>query len=196
MYPPLALFCLCFFIFFFVASYYKMSITNLLTGTPALINRAFLPPPYNVAYGSFGSNQTQVVLGANTDTVITHNETYIASQTAIDPANPSRIVVSVSGVYKFSFSIQLDKAGAGVSLCEFWIKKNGINVPSSGCRAVVAGINGETFPYCEYLIQMDAGQYLEVFIVSPDTTMSAAAFAAAGTVPAVPSIITNIIQIS
>jgi hypothetical protein len=179
-----------------VASYYKMSITNLLTGTPALINRAFLPPPYNVAYGSFGSNQTQVVLGANTDTPITHNETYIASQTAIDPANPSRIVVSVSGVYKFSFSIQLDKAGAGVSLCDFWIKKNGTNVPSSGCRAVVAGNNGETFPYCEYLIQMEAGQYIEVYILSPDITMSAAAFVAAGTVPAVPSIITNIIQIS
>jgi len=174
-----------------------MSITSLLTGTPPLINRAFLPPPYNVAYGSFGSTQTQVVLGANTDTLITHNETYIASQTAIDPANPSRIVVSAPGVYKFSFSIQLDKAGVGVSLCDFWIKKNGINVPSSGCRAVVAGINGETFPYCEFLVQMEAaGQYLEVCILSPDTTMSAAAFAAAGTVPAVPSIITNIIQIS
>lgn len=173
-----------------------MSITNLLTGTPALISRAFLPPPYNVAYGSFGSDQTQVVLGANTDTVITHNQTYIASQTAIDPANPSRIVASVSGVYKFSFSIQLDKLGAGVSLCEFWIKKNGTNVPSSACRAVVAGVAGETFPYCEYLIQMDAGQYLEVFIVSPDITMSAAAFVAAGTIPAVPSIITNIVQIS
>lgn len=174
-----------------------MSITSLLTGTPPLINRAFLPPPYNVAYGSFGSNQTQVVLGANTDTLITHNETYIASQMAIDPANPSRIVVSAPGVYKFSFSIQLDKLGGGTSLCDFWIKKNGINVPSSGCRAVVAGNNGETFPYCEYLIQMEAaGEYLEVCILSPDTTMSAAAFAAAGTVPAVPSIITNIIQIS
>jgi hypothetical protein len=60
----------------------------------------------------------------------------------------------------------------------------------------VAGNNGETFPYCEYLIQMEAGQYLEVCILSPDITMSAAAFVVAGTVPAVPSIITNIVQIS
>ena len=179
-----------------MASYYKMSIASLLTGTSALINQAFLPPPYNVAYGSFGSNQTQIVLGANTDTPITHNQTYITSQTAIDPANPSRIVVSISGVYKFSFSIQLDKLGGGTSLCEFWIKKNGINVPSSACRAVVVGNNGETFPYCEYIIQMNAGQYLEVYIVSADITMSAAAFVAAGTIPAVPSIITNIIQIA
>lgn len=173
-----------------------MSVASILTATPCVIQKALLPPPYNTSYGSFGSDQTQIVLGANVETPITHNQTYISEKIIFDPLNPSHIVVYETGVYKFSFSIQLDKTGGGTSLCEFWIKKNGVAVPSSSSRAVVVGQNGETFPYCEYLIQMNAGQYIEVFIYSPDDTMSAKAFVAMGVIPAVPSVITNVIRIS
>ncbi len=99
-------------------------------------------------------------------------------------------------MYKLTYSIQLDKTGGGTSVADMWIAINGTAVPDSASRCVVVGQNGETFPFCEYLIPMSAGQYVEVYFFSPDATMAATSFVAAPPIPAVPSIITNVVQIA
>jgi len=172
------------------------SVSSLLKGSPPLINPVLLPAPYTIRYGSFGSTQTQPVLGVDQATAITYNTTFTASGVNYDPANPSRVVVSATGVYKFSYSVQLDKSGGGTSVCDLWIAIDGVVVPNSASRTVVVGQQGETFPYCEYILNLNQNQYVEVIFASPDASMIAEYFAPVGIYPAVPSIITNVVQIA
>ena len=175
-----------------------MSVSHILDENN-LIRRQWLPSPYNATYGQFSSTITQIVLGANTPTPITYNTTEIAFGTKYDTAFTSRIVVSLAGIYKFAYSIQLDKTGGGTSPVDFFIRVNGNDVPRSTSRTVVVGQNGENFVYCEYILSLGSLSYVEVLMYSPDNTMSAKYFPAVigpPDVPEVPSIITTIIQIA
>jgi hypothetical protein len=176
-----------------------MSVAGVL-GSNNRIDAMYLPAPYNLAYGSFSSSQTQRQTGnvANTPTVITYNTVEIVKDIALVPGSPSQIRVSNTGVYKLLYSIQLDKTGGGNSTCDIWIRKNGNNVPRSAGQVVVAGQNGETLPCVEYLLQLNANDFVEVVFSSPDSTMGVTAFPENVVVgiPAIPSIITNIIQIA
>jgi hypothetical protein len=172
-----------------------MSRTEFIDPITGYIQNQYIPPwSQTLAYGSFSSTQTQTVLGANTPTAITYNTTEIAQFTSY---SGSRIYTSRTGVYRFTYSIQLDKTGAGVNRCEIYIAVNGTPVPRSGGQIVVAGNNGETFPFCEYILQLTAGQYVEVFFNSSDATMTATRFPEViGQYPEIPSIISNIQQIA
>jgi len=181
---------------YFLNNQYMSTVSGLLKGSPPIISPQYLPAPYNIRYGSFGSTDSQTVTGANQATPITHNLTFIANGVDYDPANPSHIRITADGVYKVSYSVQLDKAGGGISTCDIWIAIDGVNVPTSASRDAVAGNNGESFVMCEYIFQLNSGQYFEVIFASPDDTMTAQHFAAVAPYPEVPSIITNVIQIS
>jgi hypothetical protein len=171
------------------------SISSLLSGTPATLNRSFIPIPI---YGQFLSDQTQTVSAINTATVLTYNQTNIANGVDFDPANPSRIRIFTTGIYRFCWSIQLDK---GVNVpdtavpCDVWIAINGAQVPLSGCRIAINSIQ-EQVPFCEYILQLNAGQYVEVYFASPSASMAATYFAAAAPYPDIPSIITTVQQIA
>ena len=172
-----------------------MSRTEFIDPITGYILPQYIPPySLTLAYGAFSSTQTQTVLGANTPTPITYNTTEIAQYTSY---SGSKIFVQRTGVYRFTYSVQLDKTGGGNSPCEIYIAVNGTPVPRSGGQVVVAGQTGETFPFCEYILQLTAGQYIEVFFNSSDATMTATRFPeVVGRYPEIPSIISNIQQIS
>lgn len=176
-----------------------MSFSGAL-GLDNKISQIYLPPPFSPAYGSFSSSVTQLQTGgvANTPTVITYDTVELVKDVALVPGSPSQIRVSNTGVYKFLYSIQLDKSGGGVSVCDIWIRVNGTNVPRSSGQVVVNGPNGETLPCVEYLLSLNAHDFVEVVFSSPDATMAVTAFPENLVVgiPSIPSIITNIIQIA
>jgi hypothetical protein len=163
-------------------------------GTGQILPKYIPPWSQTLAYGSFSSTVSQTVLGANTPTAITYNTTEIAQFTSF---SGSRIFVQRTGVYRFTYSIQLDKSGGGNSPCEIYIAINGTPVPRSGSQVRVAGQTGETFPFCEYILQLTAGQYIEVFFNSSEPSMTATRFPeVVGQYPEIPSIISNIQQIA
>jgi hypothetical protein len=171
------------------------SVSALLSGTPAALNRAYLPIPI---YGQFASDQSQTVSAINTATELTYNQTFIANGVDFDPANPSRVRIFTTGVYRFCWSVQLDKDIAVPDTavpCDVWIAIDGVSVPLSACQIAINSIQ-EQVPFCEYILQLNAGQYVEVYFSSPSDTMRAAFFAAAAPRPAIPSIITTIQQIA
>jgi hypothetical protein len=177
-----------------------MSASYLFRQTEPIVASKFLPPPLAQRYGAFSSSVTQLQTGgvANTPTPITYNTTELNNGVAIDGSVASKLVVSAGGVYKILYSIQLDKSGGGTPTCDIWIRQNGQNVPRSAGQVVVAGPNGETLPCVEYLLAMDAGDDVEVVFSSSDASMAVTAFPENVVVgiPAVPSIITNIVQIA
>jgi hypothetical protein len=148
-------------------------------------------------YGQFSSTLTQLITGANQPTVITHNTTEQSAGVSYDPLFPSRVVVSKTGTYKYAYSVQLDKSGGGTSFVDMFIRINQNPVANSSSRTTVAGQNGESFVMIEYILTLNAGDYVETVFTSPDNTMAITAFPAVPpAVPAVPSIITTVIQIA
>lgn len=141
-------------------------------------------------FGSFSLNTTKVVTAANTPTVIPYDT--VEASRGITVQNTSNIVAPVKGFYEFNWSIQLDKAGSGNSVCDIWLRKNGQDIPRSAGQVVVAGNNGETLPFVNYILELNANDRVQVVFASPDVTMAATFFAAKVSpfvCPAIPSII-------
>jgi len=148
--------------------------------------------PQPLPYGSFSSTQDQKVIGANTTTVMTYNTTDIASQIYF---SGSRIYVQSSGVYRVLSSVQFDTSSGGTQRVTYWYRKNGTNIPNTASTFTIAN-NGENVGTVEILVSLNAGDYIELVMISPDANMTAQYTIPTGSapnaVPAVPSIITVI----
>jgi hypothetical protein len=172
-----------------------MSVANILDfgGTGKILPRYIPPFPQTVAYGSFSSTTTQYVTGVNQATPLTYNTTEIAQYTNI---SGSRVYVQQTGVYRVSYSVQLDIDDNKNGTTDLFISVNGTPVPRSTTKNVLQGKDAEYAPYCDYILSLNAGQYYEVVLVGNNATIHAAYFAGNGTYPVIPSIITNVQQIA
>ena len=146
-----------------------------------------------LAAGSYSSSASQSIVTPGTPQAISMNTTEYQFRTSLVAG--TRIYAGATGAYKFTYSIQLNNTSGSNQTVTIFIKKNGSTVARSGSQVVVRN-NEPTFPYCEYVLSMNAGDYVEVFFDSGATTVSAIAVAAAGALPAIPSIIANLVQIS
>jgi hypothetical protein len=110
----------------------------------------------------------------------------------------SQIVVANTGIYNIQFSSQMDKTDAGVDYVNFWLRKNGVDVTAS---AGVISLQGNAPAYMmaawNYLIQLIAGDIVELYWGSADTNMSIQSEVAQISPlahPAIPSTILTITQ--
>ena len=107
----------------------------------------------------------------------------------------SRIVVGTTGMYVLNYSVQFQKSGGNTRSVKIWLKVDNANVPRSASLITISGQGGETFPFCEYMVPLTAGQYFEFVYQSADTSVVATAFPATATAPAIPSIIANVYRV-
>jgi hypothetical protein len=110
----------------------------------------------------------------------------------------SQIVVANTGIYNIQFSSQMDKTDAGVDYVNFWLRKNGVDVTAS---AGVISLQGNAPAYMmaawNYLIELIAGDIVELYWGSADTNMSIQSEVAQISPlahPAIPSTILTITQ--
>jgi hypothetical protein len=150
-------------------------------------NSANAPRPYAAFYDT--TTQTNPV--ANVARGMTLNSTTAAY--AVRLGGPtSRIYVSEVGVYNIQFSAQVDKTGVGSDAMYIWLRVNGVNVPHSAGKVVISGFNAESVPAWNYVVNLQANDYIELMWSSPDTSMVLYATAAASPVPAIPSVIVTV----
>lgn len=157
-------------------------------------------PIVSMPCACFSSTATQFVAGVNTETVWSYDTTEHASGVTL--ANnglgvPTRVTVSETGVYEVTYSAQLSKHTGNVVVTSIWAKIDGTNVPRSNSQVSIGGSHETAIPYCSYLIEMTAGQYLEFFFSAPDVIVHIEAIAAqiAPVRPADPSVIVNVKKI-
>jgi len=85
----------------------------------------------------------------------------------------SEIVVANTGIYNLQFSSQMDKSDAGVDYVHFWLRRNGVDVTSS---AGIISLQGNAPAYMmaawNYLIELIAGDIIELYWASADINMS------------------------
>ena len=146
-------------------------------------------------YGSFYDTTTQTAAVANTAYAMTFNSTaesdgvYIGSPT-------SRIYVNQDGVYNIQFSVQIDKSSGSTGNVYLWLDLNGTAVANSGGTVAVQGTAARSVPAWNYVISLNAGQYIRIMWSTDDTGIRLLHNTAVSPCPAIPSVILTVTQVN
>jgi len=138
-------------------------------------------------YGAFqsGVDQTATV---NTATVMTFNVTDYSNDVSV--VSNSKITVVNSGVYNLQWSGQFENADTQLHDASVWIRVNGTDVVGSDSLISVpnkhGGVNGHTIAAWNYFVQLNAGDYVELWWSTDDAQVSLQYYAA-GTSPTRPT---------
>lgn len=153
-------------------------------------------------YGSFYDTTAQSATLANTaypiklnstDTTATSGISVITDglgdKTIIKPAN--------AGVYNIAFSAQLRRAtGGSAETVDFWLKKNGTNVPYTNTSVSVQANAGLLVAAWNFFIQMDAGAEVQLMWSTTSTAITLAYAGSAAPHPETPSVILTVNKVS
>lgn len=153
-------------------------------------------------YGAFSDTTDQTLSATYTPTAITYNTTDFTQGFSI--ASSSRVTASVSGLYNFEFSLQLESGSASSKLVHIWCRLNGTDVANSLSTITISGSGTTLVPAWNFIESLDAGDYFQLMWAADDTNVSISAHAAetgsVGTAtfarPAVPSVILTVTQVS
>lgn len=155
---------------------------------------ALSPPPREYRtprYGSFYDTTIQTAAVVNTAYAMTFNTTDLSQ--GVNLGSPtSRVYVDRPNVYNVQFSAQIDKTSGGVGLVWIWLRKNGVDVPDSAGQIRIQGNDAEILAAWNYIIQLNAGDYIELMWEVDDTSVILLAEAASAVHPSVPSVILTV----
>lgn len=149
-------------------------------------------------WGSFWSTEDQIAVTAGTEYQITLNNTDPDSN-GVSISNDSRINFAHSGVYSIIYSVQFVNTGSQIEDVDIWLKKNGSNVADTNSRWSVvgkhAGVDGHAIGSVNYMLEVNAGDYLELAWKTTHADVSIQYLPASAPAPAVPSVILTAQQV-
>lgn len=158
--------------------------------TWASVNSALAAPNY----GSFYDTTTQVnTVGTGTGRAISLNTTDISNNFSI--VSGSQITAAAAGTYNLQFSVQFETNQASAQTIEIWLVKNGTAVPNTNTEFVSKGSGEAYFAALNYLVQMTAGDYVELYWASGDSNMVLLTQASSYGGPQIPSVILTIVPV-
>lgn len=146
-------------------------------------------------FGQFSSTVTQTPAAINTAYAVTYNSNGVSNLTTCTSGD-SKIYVQRTGLYNVQFSAQLHKVSASVGNIYLWFRLNGIDISNSASKVAIQGSQAETITTVNILTSLRSGDYIQVMWSVSDTNCRLLAAAASAPVPAIPSIITTINQVS
>jgi hypothetical protein len=144
-----------------------------------------VPVHNKTPYGSF-YDTTASVSSATTEKVIALGTT--ADAYGVSIVDGTKMTFKYAGVYNIQFSAQVYQSANGNPKINFWIKKNGTRVEATTGQIDLSNQNHYALPAWNYVIKVNAGDYIEFWWNSSSTT--ALVTTAAGTYePAAPAMI-------
>jgi hypothetical protein len=155
-------------------------------------------PPLPI-YCEFTTTSTITVTGANTPTVIPLDTTNHLSGIDLDAGD---VEILTAGTYLYTFNVQLDKTGAGVDICDLWLRINASDVGGTGSRISIQGNTGQCLAVCSFILTLNAADKVALVFASADTTMAATYFPAWSTPgdpydrPDIPAVIVTVQKIA
>jgi hypothetical protein len=149
-------------------------------------------------------NNTQNNAGATSANVIELEQTDISNGITVElNSDPSPIKTQITfaktGVYNLQFSAQFARTGGlGFSTASIWLKKGGTNLAGTNGQVNVPQSGGKTIASWNYVLNMTATEYLELYWASSDTglTLEATGTQTNPTRPSTPSIIVTVTQVA
>lgn len=148
-------------------------------------------PQINYPYGTFYTNATQTVSGANTATVADNwveddaNKTYLSG---------NKIYVEETGDYYLQFSALFSKNTSNSQEGDIWIRKNGQDINNTDTVFTIAGAGVHAVVTVGLLLDLEAGDYIQFVFsgASASTKLIYHAAASSPTRPACPGIIATL----
>ena len=165
---------------------YFTQIDNLTASLLNVDGTRYLSAPY----GSFADTTDQPIAAANTGTVMTFNTTDFANGVSIVTSGgyASRFTVDYAGVYNFQWSGQFQNTDSQDHDATIWVKKNGTDVIGSSGLVSVPSKHGAIDGHCiagwNFLFQLQANDYIELWWEADNTAVSIQAYPAVTTPPA------------
>ena len=138
-------------------------------------------------YGTFNLVTTYSPPLANTAYPVVLDNTEAANGVALGtPA--SRIVVSESGLYNISATLQYTSSNASAKNVYSWIRKNGVDVAQSSRILSLSGSGVYTPVLISESVSLAANDYIEIVMASTDTAVSLIAAPATAFAPGSPAV--------
>lgn len=106
---------------------------------------------------------------------------------AISVVDDTKITVSVGGVYNFQYSSAVTSTNASVKTVWVWIVRNGTPVGYSTNAYTVSGSGTSTIISWQFNIDLDVGEYIQMYWGASDTNVTIATSAAAAPHPGIPA---------
>lgn len=147
------------------------------------------------AYGAWHDMTTQVAPAINVAVPMHFGATDSELGVTLDPATQEFVTVAQAGTYNLQFSAQLDKTAGGTANWWVWPVVNGVAVTASASQIRVQGNNAEVVPAWNFLLSLAAGDTVALYWAIDDLTVQIQALAAAGVVPAIPSVIMTLVEV-
>ena len=169
-----------------------------LTGAGVLNNTA-TPTPTGY-YGAFQDTTSQTAAIINTAYAVKFNTTDLSNGVTIvndGSSNPTRVTLANTGIYNIQFSLQMEKTGgSGNMIADIWIRKNGVDVPSTTGKMVLTG-SANASPVVaawNYVLDLVAGDYVQLMWATSNTNVEIVAASATTPHPSIPSSILTVTQ--
>lgn len=155
---------------------------------------------YGAAYGSFSDNTDQT--GSTTaGTAMIFNSTDVSDGVTL--ASNSHLVVPYDGIYNVQFSAQLKNTDNAQQDATIWFRIDGVDVTNSATQITIparksAGVFGYAVAAWNIMLEMTAGQYVEIMWVPTSLTVTVEALpsSASPAYPAIPSVIATVSQVA
>lgn len=152
-----------------------------------------------LGHGAFSNSGTITATSGNVAYAVPYTNTDDINPNVIQLVNGSQIKVLVGGVYSLTWSIQFAKVGGLTASSTVWVKKNGVDLDRSATdKGFSSGSSSAELFTVNIVATLQKNDYLEIWWSTTDTSvqMAATGVRTAPVRPAVPSIITTIVQVS
>lgn len=144
---------------------------------------------------------TDKTFTANTPTQITFNVNDYLNGCTNDGTDG--ISVEYAGIYNYQFSVQLRNSDTQIHSAWVWLRINNVDVTGTGSKFDVpnshGGIDGNTIAACNFYVQLDVGDTIEMWAAVDNVAVTFDATAAVTSpfaMPAIPSVVATLSFVS
>ena len=137
-------------------------------------------------YATYDSHTTQAVSAIDTPTIVSFEQTLIASGPTI--VDDTKIYPMQAGLVDIGFAAQIDKQGGNTRNIWIWGRLNGVDIPDSAKRVSISGGSTHLVASWDFMVPMAVTDYFELVWATDDTGVQMAAVPAETFCPGIPSV--------
>ena len=146
-----------------------------------------------VPNGLFFDTGDQALDTVNVGQPVRFNQTYLNNAVTINGPTTSQITVEYSGVYNIQFTAQVRSNSGSSKLVYLWIARDGIDIGYSAREYSISGSGKELEINWNFIIDLQAGSYIELVWTGNDIDLSLDTVAATSPHPGISSAVVAVI---
>jgi hypothetical protein len=155
----------------------------------------------NTPYGAF-QDLTDQSVAANTATAMTFDTTDFSNGIRLGKTgspSTSKIYVDYDGLYNLQWSGQFQNTDTQIHDASVWVRKNGVDIAGTTGYVSVpnkhGGVNGHGIDAWNYFIEMNAGDYVELWWSATNTAITLQTYPA-GVTPTRPTTASIVVTVT